>query len=109
MSADPEDSTPGVTADHLFVGLTRPTTMFGVPFNAFLINAVAAMCIFMVMKNPLYLAIGLPTHFILRAISADNPRVFAEMAAWVRVNAKCDTGKFWGAVSFAPHRTKKWR
>ena len=44
-----------VYTDPLFVGLTRPATMWGIPYIAFVIEFMATTLIFLAIGNPLYL------------------------------------------------------
>ena len=61
--------------DELFVGLTRPATVFGVHFTAFVIEMIVVGCVFLAIGNPLWLILFIPhtVFFIccLQAIRAD--------------------------------------
>ena len=97
-----------VTTDDLFVGLTRPATMWGIPYTAFVIEFMATTLVFLAVGNPLYLLLAAPIHALLYLISASNPRVFSEMTIWMTVNSRCVNSHFWEATSFSPRATKKW-
>ena len=97
-----------VTTDDLFVGLTRPATMWGIPYIAFVIEFMATTLVFLAIGNPLYLLLAAPIHALLYLISASNPRVFNEMAIWMTVNSRCVNARFWGATSFSPRATRNW-
>ncbi len=98
-----------VYTDPLFVGLTRPATMLGIPFHAFVIEFMATVLIFLAVGNPLYLALAVPIHVILYLISAANPSVFNSIFVWMKTSARCLNTRFWGAASFSPLPTKKWK
>ena len=51
---------PGLTADPLFVGATRPPMRWGVTYSALLVNGVFTMEVFLLTKNLLTLLLALP-------------------------------------------------
>jgi type IV secretion system protein VirB3 len=97
-----------IQADSLTVGLTRPAKVGGVPLKPFLLGMLVGLIAFLAAGNPFYLLVDLPVYGGLRLVSASNPRIFAEIAAWIRVNARCRNRVFWGVASFSPRRTAKW-
>lgn len=97
-----------IQVDPLFVGLTRPATLFGVPMSAFLAEFFIVILVFLAVGNPLYLLSAVPLHGIVYLLSAENPRVFAEVWIWMQTTARCQNGKFWNGVSFSPRKTKRW-
>jgi type IV secretory pathway VirB3-like protein len=98
-----------VQVDPLTVGLTRPAKVGGVPMQPFMLGMLIGVLVFLGTGNPLYLLVDLPVYGILRVISANNPRIFGVIAAWIRVNARCNNRVFWGGVaSFSPRRTARW-
>lgn len=109
---DHDDNNPlyeeHVQVDALSVGLTRPATVAGVPLSALLIGEGAVMAAFMTTGKLLFLPLALPVYGVLRLMSASNPRIFAEIAAWARVHGRCRNRAFWGAASFSPRRTTQW-
>lgn len=99
-----------VVTDPLFVGLTRPTTIWGVPYIAFWIEYIAVAVIFLMIGDPLYLTLAFPIHGVLFLISANDPGVFSSLAIWFLTNGKSQNTRFWGgAASFSPLPTKKWQ
>jgi type IV secretion system protein VirB3 len=104
MRTDDED----VTTDPLFVGMTRPTTMFGIPFTAFVIELMTTVLIFLAVGNPIYLALGLPIHAIMYLVSVNDPGAFDSIYIWMITSGKCMNTFFWGAKSFSPLSVKKW-
>jgi type IV secretion system protein VirB3 len=106
MSAEREQE--DVITDPLFVGLTRPATMWGIPYHAFVVEFMVTTLVFLAVGNPLYLLLAAPIHAILYLISSSNPRVFSEIAIWMTVNSRCMNSRFWGGASFSPRKTKKW-
>lgn len=97
-----------VYTDELFVGLTRPATMWGIPYTAFVIEFMTTTLVFLAVGNPLYLLLAAPIHGVLYAISANNPRAFEALFIWLKTLGRSRNTRFWGAASFSPARNKKW-
>jgi len=97
-----------VYTDPLFVGLTRPATMWGIPYAAFVAEFMATTLIFLAVGNPLYLLLVLPVHGVLYLISAHDPGVFGSIIVWMKTVGRCRNTRFWGAASFSPVETRKW-
>ena len=89
-----------VHIDVLFVGLTRPTTMWGIPFAAFIIEFMATVLIFLAVGNPIYLLVAAPIHGVLYLISANNPSIFHSIFMWMKTAGRCRNTRFWGSASF---------
>lgn len=104
-----ENGEQDVYTDVLFVGLTRPATMLGIPLSAFVIEFMATGIIFLAVGNPLYLLLALPIHGVLYLISANDPGVFSSIMIWMKTLGKCRNTRFWEAASFSPLPTKKWK
>jgi type IV secretion system protein VirB3 len=104
-----EDGAHDVYTDELFVGLTRPTTMWGVPYTAFVIEFMVTTLVFLAVGNPLYLLLAVPVHGVLYAISASNPKAFEALYIWSKTIGRCRNNRFWGAASFAPVSYRKWK
>lgn len=97
-----------VCTDPLFVGLTRPATMWGVPYHAFVIEFMVVVLIFLAVGNPLYLLLTAPVHGVLYLISANDPGIFSSIFNWMKTIGRCRNTRFWGAASFSPLPTRKW-
>ena len=97
-----------VHVDILFVGLTRPATMWGIPYTAFVVEFMATTLIFLAVGNPFYLLLAVPIHGILYLISAHDPGVFNSIFLWMKTIVRCRNSRFWGADSFSPLSTRKW-
>jgi type IV secretion system protein VirB3 len=104
MSDDSQD----IQVDPLFVGLTRPATIGGIPYFAAVLEFLATVLVFLAVGNPLYLVLAAPLHGVLYLISASDPWAFDTIAAWVKTTGRCLNARFWGATSFSPLPTKKW-
>lgn len=98
-----------LVVDELFVGLTRPATIWGIPYTAAVIEVMAVAIVFLMIGNPLYLAIAIPIHAVLYAISANNATAFDSLFMWTKTAGRCRNSTFWNAVSFSPLRCRKWQ
>lgn len=97
---------PDVYADPLFVGLTRPAMLFGVPYGACVAEGILAMCLFLATSNPFYLLVVLPSHAILYLVSAHDPGIFSSIEVWAKTVGRCRNRRFWRAASFSPTATR---
>lgn len=103
-----QDGAQDVYTDPLFVGLTRPATMWGVPYHAFVVEFMATTLIFLAVGNPLYLLLAAPIHGVLYLITANDPGAISSIFMWMQTIGRCRNTRFWGAASFSPLSTKKW-
>lgn len=94
----------GLTADPLFVAVTRPPMRWGVTFSALLVNLVFTMETFLLTKNLLTLLIALPIHGVCALLCLRDPRFFDLVLLWgrTRLPAYVTTLRFWKASSCSP-------
>jgi type IV secretion system protein VirB3 len=94
----------GLTADPLFVAVTRPPMRWGVTFSALLVNLVFTMEAFLLTKNLLTLLIALPIHGVCALLCLRDPRFFDLVLLWgrTRLPAYATTLRFWKASSCSP-------
>jgi len=94
----------GLTADILFVAVTRPPMRWGVTYAALLFNAVLVMEVFLITKNLLTLLIAVPIHGICSLLCARDPRFFDLLLLWARTRLPAYLGNFrvWKASSHSP-------
>ena len=98
-----------VRKDLLFVALTRIPTVFGIPYMAFVIEVMFGSLTIIMAGKPQYLLLVIPVHGILYLISAKDPGIFAEIEVWMKTIGRCLNKGFWGAASFSPLVTRKWK
>ena len=72
----------GVTADPLFVGVTRPAMAFGVTYSALLVNAVVTVELFLLTRNLLWLLACVPVHGLFWLLCLSEPRFFDLAMLW---------------------------
>jgi type IV secretion system protein VirB3 len=94
----------GLTADPLFVGVTRPPMRWGVTYAALLFNLVFTMEVFLLSKNLLTLLIVLPVHGLCALLCARDARFFDLVLLWGRTRLPGYLGnlRLWRASSYSP-------
>jgi type IV secretion system protein VirB3 len=92
----------GVTADTLFVGVTRPALALGVPYAALLLNALVTLELFLVTHNLVWLLVCIPLHGLAWLVCLAEPRFFELLAVWGRIRARAGFGRShrWRAQSY---------
>ncbi len=95
---------PGLTADTLFVGATRPPMRWGVTYSALLFNMVFTMEAFLLSKNLLTLLLCAPIHGVCMLLCARDARFFDLVLLWARTRLPALFGnlRVWGASSYCP-------
>ena len=98
------DRNQGLTADVLFVGATRPPMRWGVTYSALLVNGVFTMEVFLLTKNLLTLALGLPIHGICMLLCARDARFFdlALLSGRTQIPALLANARLWRSSSYSP-------
>lgn len=94
----------GLTADPLFVGITRPPMRWGVAYEALLLNLVITMEVFVMTRNLLTLLIAIPIHGLSALLCARDARFFHLVLLWTRTRAHSyfATAGLWRAASYSP-------
>jgi len=95
---------PGLTADPLFVGATRPAMRWGVTYTALLCNMVFTLEAFLLTKNLLTLLLSAPIHGVCMLLCVRDARFFDLMLLWARsrVPAFLANSRYWKASSYSP-------
>lgn len=96
--------TPGLTADPLFVGATRPPMRWGVTYSALLFNMVFTMEAFLLSKNLLTLLVCAPIHGVCMLLCARDPRFFDLVLLWGRTRLPALFANYglWKASAYSP-------
>ena len=94
----------GLTADILFVAVTRPPMRWGVTFSALLFNLVFTMEVFLLTKNLLTLLIAIPIHGVCALLCARDARFFDLILLWGRTRMPSYLANYrvWKASSYSP-------
>src|SRR5216683_63557 len=94
----------GLTADILFVAVTRPPMRWGVTFSALLFNLVFTMEVFLLTKNLLTLLLAGPIHGVCMLLCARDARFFDLILLWgrTRIPALLANQRVWKSSSYSP-------
>jgi type IV secretion system protein VirB3 len=95
---------PGLCADPLFVGATRPPMRWGVTYSALLFNMVFTLEVFLLTRNLLTLLLCAPIHGVCVLLCARDARFFDLILLWARTRlpALFANLRFWKASSYCP-------
>ena len=98
------DRNPGLTADIVYVAVTRPSMRFGVTYIAMLMNLVITMETFLLTRNLVTLLVAIPIHGVCALLCARDPRYFDLLYLWSRTRllGHASTLWFWRAASYGP-------
>lgn len=98
------DAEDGINVDRLAVGLTRPSTVLGVPYGAVVLNMLVSVEALALTENLLWLMIGIPVHGICYLITLKDPRTFELLALWARTSLGTLIASrwYWSASSYSP-------
>lgn len=96
----------GLTADPLFVAVTRPPMRWGVTYSALLLNLVFTMEVFLLTRNLLTLLLLIPIHGICALLCLRDARIFDLVLLWgrTRLPAYAGTFRYWRASSYGTLR-----
>jgi len=101
------ESADDMTVDDLFVGLTRPANVMGIPYTAFVTEVVIVAMVFLGTGSPLWLLTIVPSHAFLYLASASDPGRFDNWAMAIKTYGMCLNRGFWKSTSYSPLSTKK--
>jgi len=95
---------PGLIADPVFLGVTRPPMRWGVTYSALLACALVAIESFLITRNLLWLGVYVPLHALCYLACLREPRFFDLLLLWGRTRgpALLATGRFWRTSSYSP-------
>jgi type IV secretion system protein VirB3 len=93
----------GLTADPLFVAVTRPPMRWGVTYSALLLNLVFTLEVFLLTKNLLTLFLIVPIHGICALLCLRDARIFDLLLLWgrTRLPAYAANFRYWRASSYS--------
>jgi type IV secretion system protein VirB3 len=95
----------GIVADSLFVGMTRPSMIWGITYSAMMCNIVVTTESFIVTKNLAWLLAFVPIHGVLYLVCLYEPRFFDLLQLWGRTRLPgmlSGNLRFWHANSYSP-------
>ena len=98
------DAEDGVNVDTLAVGLTRTSTVLGVPYGAVMLNMLVSVEALSLTENLLWLLMCIPVHGVFYLITLKDPRTFELLALWARttLGTLIASRWYWSASSYSP-------
>lgn len=98
------DDDEGIEVDTLAVGLTRPSTVLGVPYGAVILNLLVSVEALSLTSNLMWLLMCIPVHGICYLITLKDPRTFELLALWARttLGTLFTSRWYWSASSYSP-------
>ena len=98
------DDDKGIDVDTLAVGITRPSTVLGVPYGAAILNLLISVEALALTENLLWLLLCIPVHGICYLITVKDPRTFELLALWARttLGTQITSRGYWSASSYSP-------
>jgi type IV secretion system protein VirB3 len=98
------DVEDGVNVDTLAVGLTRPSTILGVPYGAVMLNLLVSVESLSMTENLIWLLMCIPVHGIFYLVTLKDPRTFELIGLWARTTfgTLISSRWYWSAASYSP-------
>ena len=96
--------------DPLFLAITRPALMMGIPLEAAMLSVSlgAVLSIVLVGTLVLFVPLSLLGCLVCRVIAARDPLIFAMLFSWLRSRPRgaafgeATSARWWGGVSMSP-------
>ncbi|MBY4679117.1 type IV secretion system protein VirB3 [Marinobacterium arenosum] len=88
--------------DPLFVGVTRPSMVGGITYEALIVCVMVTAVVFLGSGNIFTLTIYLPLHVISYLVCQKDPRAFRLLSLWVSTKGRSVSRQYWGASSATP-------
>jgi type IV secretion system protein VirB3 len=96
-----------IEQDPLFGGLTRPSTLFGVPPAAFGVIMVVPLMLLIATRMVMFAGLIPVLYGIFRAICAKDPRMLRYLALASQTKWRGLNRAFWRASSYSPVRFRR--
>lgn len=92
----------GLRSDPLFVAVTRPTTLAGVPYGFMIGNAIAVLELFLLFRTPLVLLFGVAAHLACWLGCLREPRLVDLWLVRLRRCPRVRNHRLWQCNSYRP-------
>jgi len=96
------ESEEQVAVDPVFLGMTRPPMLFGVPYMSCIFNFLFTTIAFVLAGNLLMFLVAVPIHGVAYLLALKDPRIFDLLLVRARVGKARANRSFWGATSYRP-------
>ena len=93
--------------DALFLALTRPAVIFGIPVEAFAMCCGIGGLAMIAADSIFYLPIACPLLGICRLVVERDQSAFQILFRWLDTNARCRNRSIWGGSSTSPLRLRR--
>jgi len=93
-----------INEDTLFLALTRPAMILGVPMEAFAASCGLGGLAMIVTDSVFFLFLALPLLLISRMIAERDHNAFRILFRWLDTNGRCRNRGFWGGTTSSPLR-----
>jgi len=90
-----------VFADPVYLGLTRPPLVVGLPYSYVLFSITVTMLTLMGLQHPGAIALFLPLYGFGRGVCHYDIRQFSIIGRWIILRFSCMNGFFWGGNSYS--------
>nr|WP_276588881.1 MULTISPECIES: VirB3 family type IV secretion system protein [unclassified Sphingomonas] len=91
-----------MNSDPLFVAMTRPTMLAGVPFGFVIGNVILMLELFLIFRTPLVLVAGIIVHAIGWLGCLREPRLIDLWMVRLRRCPRVKNHRFWQCNSYRP-------
>lgn len=88
--------------DRLYVGPTRPSMLYGIPFEAWIAIALTTALPFILTSNFIFFALGPVLYGVSWLVVMREPRGFELLMKWADTKATSISRGHWGAPSRGP-------
>ncbi|MEQ6334400.1 VirB3 family type IV secretion system protein [Sphingobium sp. MK2] len=89
-------------SDPLFVAMTRPTTLAGVPYGFVIGNVIAMLELFLIFRSPLVILVGVVAHLACWFGCIREPRLLDLWLVRVRRCPRIKNRRYWQCNSYRP-------
>jgi type IV secretion system protein VirB3 len=91
-----------VSVDPVFLGMTRPPMIWGVPFRSFVLNGAVTTIVFLAWNDLRGFLLFFPVHVIAYLLCLRDPRIFDLLFVRAAQTPPIPNAAFWKAKSYAP-------
>ncbi len=92
----------GLRSDPLFVAVTRPTMLAGVPYGFVIGNAIAMLELFLIFRTPWVILVALVAHLACWIGCLREPRLIDLWLVRIRRTPRVRNYRFWRCNSYRP-------
>jgi len=92
----------GLRSDPLFVAMTRPTMLAGVPYGFVIGNVIVMLELFLIFRSPYVLLVGVVMHLVGWLACLREPRLIDLWMVRVRRCPRVKNHRYWQCNSYRP-------